>query len=217
LNVDECEEQTRTIVKALAVAAARPESDAAKIIVPIHYALQRMLRPMPVVIPFAPMLAARFPVNRVEARRAMPHLLNTIKAVALLRQYQKAIVNGVILADSADYAVAMEIIGPSLKRLTGGIDQHVRRVFEEIQKHSNGDDEITRTGVAAWAGIRESDAGGRLRILCELGYLLETQEHRGNKPAKFRLNPAAPTDEPSVGNELPTPDDVATFQMREHP
>src|SRR5207244_3938479 len=90
LHVDEDERQTRAIIAAAARAAAEVNTTgAADYLVAVHHAAQRMLKPYTVVIPFAPMLAEKFPVNRVEARRAMPHLLSCIKAVALLRQYQK--------------------------------------------------------------------------------------------------------------------------------
>ena len=58
-------------------------------IVPVHHAMQRLLTPRKVRIPFAPFLAEHFPVARVEARRAMPHLFGMISASALLRQFQK--------------------------------------------------------------------------------------------------------------------------------
>ena len=48
-----------------------------------------MIQQRPVVIPFAEQIAERFDVERVEARRAFPHLMSMIQASALLHQYQR--------------------------------------------------------------------------------------------------------------------------------
>jgi hypothetical protein len=198
---DESPEQTRRVIQALATDAATG-TDARELIIPTHHAMQRMLRGYRVVIPYAPVLAATFPTRRVEARRALPHLLSAIKAVALLRQFQKQPRDGSIEADADDYAAALEIVQPSIERLTGQTDAHVQRVRKAIEEH-HGQREFGRSDVALWAGIRESDAGGRLRVLAEQGYVVEVQEHRGNKPAKFKVNDAPPEEEPDTPSDLP--------------
>lgn len=208
-HVDESESQTRQIISAAARSAARAVDDADKIVLPVHHAMQRMLRPYRVVVPFAPMLAEHFPTRRVEARRAMPHLLNTIKSVALLRQYQKTIREGVIDADADDYAVALEVMRPTLANLRGDADEHVKRVWRAIQEHIHGEEQFTREQAAGWAGVRQGDANGRLRILAELGFIVETQEHKGNRPAKFKVgSDAGDIEGAGEGPDLPTSDEV---------
>lgn len=186
-HLDESEEQTQRIIEAAALSAASVQQRNNDELIQIHHAMQRMLRPLIVVIPFAPTLAKKFPTQRVEARRAMPHLLGAIKAVALLRQFQKTIINGTIQADVRDYEIALDIIRPTMERLAGGFSQQVARVWDAICAKVEDNEDFTRNSVAVWAGIRESDAGGRIRILVEAGYLVETQEHRGTKPAKFMI------------------------------
>jgi hypothetical protein len=44
------------------------------------------------------------------SRRAFPHLLGCIRAVALLRQRQKKEADGVIKADLMDYAIAYGVM-----------------------------------------------------------------------------------------------------------
>jgi len=135
--------------------------------------MQRLLQPYQIAIPFAPFIAERFPTDRVEARRLMPHLMSTIKSVCLLRQYQKRPENGVLVADGEDYRLSLKLITPTLRRLSDAADANV------------------------------------LRVLAERGFIVETQEGRGNRPAKFKLAPGAP--EPDAASDLgglPTPAEI---------
>lgn len=205
--VDETKEQTAAIMSAAAERAAGRAGREDPDLILKHHAIQRMLKPLRVLVPFAPLLAQRMPNERVEARRAMNHLLGTIQAVALLRQYRKAIHNNTITADAEDYRVALEVVTPTMQRLAGGIDAQARRVLEAIKEQVVGDEEFTRRAASCWAGISESDCGGRLRLLVSLGELVETQEHRGSRPAKYRLDDkASPNGDVPVG--LPSVHDV---------
>jgi hypothetical protein len=208
LHADESQEQTQRIIRAAAEQAAASPIAVEELIVPVHHAMQRMLRPVGVVIPFAPFLADAFPMRRVEARRTMPHLLNTIRAVALLRQLQKDIVGNTVTADADDYAVALDIVRPSIDQLRGGIDEQVKRVWKAVEKHAGNGDEFTRGQAAGWAGMRESDSNGRLRVLAECGFITETQEAKGNRPARFRINLEHPDIDALEDVDLPSADDV---------
>lgn len=214
LDTDESEGQTRNIIVAAALAAAGRGGGAGDVLIPIHHAMQRMLNPVRVRVPYALKLAKDFPAKRVEARRALPHLLGLIQAVGMLRQFQKP-AGDFIEADAQDYAVALDIVRPTLGRLTGAFDQHVKHLWDEIQEHAKGED-FTATDAAAWTGVREADARGRLYVLAEQTYLVETQEHRGNKPAKFKVNPKAPAVDPGEGNAgLPSADEIEQMLVGE--
>ena len=64
-----------------------------------HFALQRLLHPLPVVVPYAERLAELLDCQRVELRRAFPQILSMIQAVTLLHQYQR-------VRDAQDHLVA---------------------------------------------------------------------------------------------------------------
>lgn len=209
--VDESREQTRNIVGSIAKVAANGGNDAESIIVPVHHAMQRMLKPLSVRILYAPLLAERFPVQRVEARRAMPQLVGMIQAVALLRQYQKLPENGVLIADAQDYSVALDIIKPTLARLRGGLDEGVKRLWHEICDRVAGEKEFTRREAMVWSGTNQGHTNARLLLLAESGFLIETQEARGSRPGKFKVKVDAPAIDSLDAGELPTPAEIQEF------
>ena len=92
LQTDERPDQTRRILQVTAdvyVGANGIDAQARSKIIERHHALQRMLRPQTVVIPYANNLADRMPFDRVEARRAIGHVLSAIEALVLLHQRQR--------------------------------------------------------------------------------------------------------------------------------
>ena len=56
-----------------------------------HHALQRMLKHIPVVIPYADRLGELFASDRVEARRAFPQLMSMVQAVMRMRRQRPPI------------------------------------------------------------------------------------------------------------------------------
>jgi len=210
LRIDESPEQTRRIVQAAAADAAGGGIDP-QTIVPAHHALQRMLKPYRVLVPYAGALGDVFPVDKVEARRAMSHLLNTIKALALLYQRQRQTQgDDTVIATRDDYAMAIWTLRDTLARLAGGIDQGVRRVYDAITKRVGDDADylFTRQVVAGWCGMSQSDANGRLRVLCDYGLVVERIPHRGNQPAKYVINQQADLTVLEVGVKLPKPEEL---------
>jgi len=89
----------------------------------IWHAAMWMLEPVPVVIPFAPLLAADFPKSEVRARRDFPRVLTLLGANARLYQLQREKdEQGRVIATIEDYRVVypliQAIIGPTLTGLT---------------------------------------------------------------------------------------------------
>ncbi len=116
LGTDESREQTERIVMAQARAATGASGNV-DVVIARHFALQRMLRRTRVNIPFAEAIARAIPKERQEARRAMPHILPTIRSVSLVYQRQRSagpLVHGsVISATLQDYVVSAEAaLGP---------------------------------------------------------------------------------------------------------
>jgi len=90
LCCNESEAQSKAILDRMAADAASPKlNEDIESIIALHHAAQRLLQAKDVVIPFATELTEAIPCQRPESRRAFGHLLNLIKATALLHQYQR--------------------------------------------------------------------------------------------------------------------------------
>ena len=73
----------------------------------MHHALNRMIPRADVVVPFAEHISEQYPVGNVEARRSYRHVLQVVKASALLHFRQRdRDAAGRVVATVADYAVA---------------------------------------------------------------------------------------------------------------
>jgi hypothetical protein len=175
LFTDERKEQTRVVINRLADDSAGRGTDMAAVtrVVQVHHAAQRMLRTCDVIIPFAPRLGQLIPDDRVEARRAFPHLLATIQASALLHQRQRGQDDfGNILATRDDYQLAARLLHGSMRRLLGGgISDPARRFFERLRgwfpdsdftaREAQAREKTSRSGVYAW--IQELYKVGAIR------------------------------------------------------
>ena len=96
LTTDERTEQTRRIILSLAARYSGQTSQAeVEGIVQRHHALQRMLQPYSVVVPFADRLGVLIVHDKVEARRAFPQLMSMVQASALLHQRQRQLMSTV--------------------------------------------------------------------------------------------------------------------------
>ena len=124
LQTDERPAQTRRIVQAAAGAyAGTVGSDpfARGQMIDRHHTVQRMLVPQRVVIPYAGRLAELMPIERVEARRAIGHILRAIEALVILHQRQRVTdEHGHLIASRQDYEVARRLLSKSMARSLGG-------------------------------------------------------------------------------------------------
>ncbi len=189
LHADERESQTRNIVGRLAKGysgAIRPNTQA---ILDRHHALQRMLQQRPVAVPFAEQLAERFPTERVEARRAFPHLIGMIQACALLHQYQRQIdADGQIVATVQDYEMARHLCRSPLARQLGGkINDSTIRYHERLVKWAG--DGRTFSTTEAYKADRVSDRAirGWLHELADAGAVEQISQPKGSRPATWKV------------------------------
>ena len=179
LNTDERQTQTKKVINTIAAKYASNDATSRKQVIERHHALQRMIEPLTVLVPFAPTLAEHFTTERVEARRSFPHLLSLIQASALLHQLQrKRNEDGYVLADEHDYHLA--------RQLGGGLSEPAKRFFEQIipivgsstfrtkdaRRHVQGG----RTAVYGWLSELE-DAG--------IAQIVDAQ--KGSKPATWKI------------------------------
>ncbi len=217
LNTDERPKQTRRIVERLAsdYCSAARQNDADRII-QRHYAIQRMLKSLPVVIPYAARLGELFNSNRVEMRRAFPQTMSLIQASALLHQRQRQLdSDGCLLALPDDYQVARRLLTKPLARLLGGaLSDAARRFYDRLAAWATDVFTATDVFMATDAAGHKVEHGSRRAIY---GWLSELQDAglveviepgRGNKPAKWRLSGKLPDDMEQEQSGLPAVEKV---------
>ena len=95
-----------------------------------HWNAQRLLEPLPVVIPFADKLT--FPSTWMRTRRDHARFLNLIEVSAFLHQFQREKQNGAIVATVADYKVAYELAAQVLTDTLSDLRRPLRDAYERI-------------------------------------------------------------------------------------
>jgi hypothetical protein len=192
LTTDERSQQTRRIINAIAEKFAS-NGDAPKCwVMETHHAIQRMLEPLPVQIPFAPRLAEHFDDERVEARRAFPHFLSLVQASALLHQYQRQRDgDGHVLADANDYHLARWLLrGPLARQLGGALSDPAKRFIERLQPVFGNEAFSPRAVREHIKGCRSSIYGW-LNELAEAGLAKVVEPPRGPNPAIWQFTGTA--------------------------
>jgi DNA primase len=96
-----------------------------------HWNAQRLLEPLPVVIPYADRLT--FPSAWMRTRRDHARFLNLIEVSAFLHQHQGEGRSGAIVASLADYAVAYGLAGQLLKETLTDLKAPLLRAYERIR------------------------------------------------------------------------------------
>ena len=123
IYIDESEGQTEKVFEAQDrryVSPMHPEIKQ-RVLKKWHNA-QRLLKPLPVLIPFA--RGITFPTKPLRVRRDRPRFMSLIEASAILHQYQREQkeINGVsyVVASIDDYRTARELAIPILKHILRG-------------------------------------------------------------------------------------------------
>jgi hypothetical protein len=124
LYINESQEQTTQIVAKLGSQYESGTYEVAESEIEPWRNIQRVLKPMPVQIPYAGWLAKHIPTKKVRVRRDFERVLVSISVCALLHQYQRPHVelNGLVVlqASVADYIIVRELLeGTLLKTVTG--------------------------------------------------------------------------------------------------
>jgi DNA primase len=209
LSMDESPEQTRRIHERMGLLRTegglelRREAEA---ISRRHWNAQRLLEPLPVVIPFADRLT--FPSAWLRTRRDYARFLNLIEVSAFLHQHQRGHRGGAIVADVADYAVAYSLAASVLAETLSDVRKPLREAYERIRGLcGEGDGTISRREIREALAVPDSTVRRWLADLVELEYL-ETDASRGGqgKSARYRLADKAPR--PSIVLGLLTPDEL---------
>lgn len=196
LSTDESSAQTKRVIQAQAAAAARPPLDVSEIILR-HHALQRLLEPCHVLVPFAEALYVTLPTSRPEARRVMSHILRLIATVTLLRQYQRCTGSVqrdcTLIATVDDYTIARELlVGPIARLLMGGISQAALNLGKHLHAHFG-----TKTFTSTEAAASNQQVTSRkvctyLNDLADIGVAKVVNASRGNKAALWQMTGPVP-------------------------
>jgi DNA primase catalytic core len=201
LTVNEDREQTRAIHRVQReaqtleglLAKRRRQS-----VISLHRNAQRLLKPIPVVNPFAHELS--FPDGLTRARRDHMKFLALIRAVTLLHQYQRPLKSVVCEGQTLEYIestredirVAEELIAqvlgrsldelpPQTRRLLMLVDEMVAGECERLQMERR-DFRFSRREVRAATGWSDAQVKRHLHKLEELEYLIV---HRGGRGQSF--------------------------------
>jgi hypothetical protein len=198
LSVSEDREQTRAIHRlqrhrqTLQGLVGRDERDE---VCRLHQNAQRLLRPLLVANPFAPQLT--FIDGRTRSRRDHAKYLTLIRAVALLRQYQREVKTTVYRGEPVPYievtaddiAVANKLADHVFGRSLDELPAHTRAVLHSLdQMASKGCEEqhiersafrFTRRDALAATGLSLSQLKVHLARLVELEHVLVHRGRRG--------------------------------------
>jgi DNA primase len=172
-----------------------------------HWNAQRLLDPLPVVIPYADKLT--FPATWLRTRRDNARFLNLIGVSAFVHQYQREQRAGAIVATLADYetayALACDVLADTLADLKKPLREAYARILELSTKGEGG---VSRREIREALNQPDSTVRRWLSDLVELEYL-ETDATKGGqgKSARYRIAARAPREQLVVG--LLTPAELA--------
>ena len=199
LSTDESEEQTTLVVDAIAHGAMKADGivDTAPTIAR-HHALQRMLKRVYVVIPYAEHVISKMPKGKPEARRASKQLFGMIKAIATLHQRQRAegpIKHGdLIQASVHDYFHARQLLIVPMDRTLGRtLPTAVARFAQRLVRYKNTSFTTTEARRDDPIVSHKSKVCEYLNTLADAGVVEIVDEGRGNKPHTWRVIGEVPT------------------------
>ena len=174
-----------------------------------HWNAQRLLEPLPVVIPYADKLT--FPTAWMRTRRDHARFLNLIEVSAFLHQYQRERSNGAIVATVGDYAAAYALAGDLLQDTLADLKAPLRRAHERIQalaEQKGGT--VSRREIREHLAEPDSTVRRWLADLVELEYLTVVDAGRQGqgKSARYAIADRAAKEEQILG--LLTPEQLET-------
>jgi hypothetical protein len=182
-TVDESEAQTERILNARKMRytlEGRLQSGKRQLILKKYQNMQRLLKPLTVVNPYAPYLD--YPIGRLQMRREFGKYMTLISAIALLHQHQREVktktVDGktfsYIEATVEDIALANDLALTFFPHALDDMAPHTRSLAVEIAKlikHKDGDVKFTRKELRDFCTWGDWPIRQGLEQLVELGYL----------------------------------------------
>jgi len=212
LTMDESREQTERIHARMSLLrtgrglALRQQADT---LCRRHWNAQRLLDPLPVVIPFADKLS--FPSAWLRTRRDYARFLNLIEVSAFLHQHQRERRGGAIVATTADYGVAYALAAEVLTETLSDLRKPLREALESVRGLSaKGDGAVSRREIREALGLPDSTVRRWLQDLVELEYLVQVEaggKGGAGRTSRYRLVPLDTHRTTPLG--LLTPDQLA--------
>jgi DNA primase len=208
LTMDESPEQTRRIHERMGLLRTErgfQKRQEAEAIAHRHWNAQRLLEPLPVVIPFADRLT--FPSAWLRTRRDYARFLNLIEVSAFLHQHQRERQAGAIVASVDDYGVAYGLAAEVLRDTLSDVRKPLREAYTRIRELSLKGDGVSRREIREALALPDSTVRRWLTELVELEYL-EAEASKGGqgRSARYTLAPGAPREDIVLG--LLTPEDL---------
>jgi hypothetical protein len=191
LTMDETAEQTRKIHARMSLLRTerglqqRAEADK---VARRHWNAQRLLEPLPVIIPFADKLS--FPSSWLRTRRDYARFLNLIEVSAFLHQHQRERGGRAIVASLVDYAVAYALAAEVLAETLSDLRKPLREALERVRSLSlKGDGSVSRREIREALAMPDSTVRRWLAELVELEYLtqVEAGARGAGKTSRYRL------------------------------
>jgi DNA primase len=206
LQMDESEEQTRRIherQRVLRTGRGLELRREAQAITRRHWNAQRLLEPLPVVIPFADRLS--FPSSWMRTRRDHARFLNLIEVSAFLHQHQRErTADGAIVAALADYETAYGLAGEVLRETLTDVKRPLREAYKRVQVlvTQNGG-AVSRREIREGLHVPDSTVRRWLQDLVDFEYLALVQadgERSGQgKAVRYRLLDREPQENELAG------------------
>ena len=207
LSMDESSEQTKRIherQRLLRTERGLQLRREAETITRRHWNAQRLLEPLPVVIPFADRLT--FPTSWMRTRRDHARFLNLIEVSAFLHQHQRRrSASGAIVADVADYEVAYGLAGQVLAETLSDVKTPLKEAYARIRELPLKGGSLTRSGIRDALSLPDSTVRRWLAELVELEYL-EADQGKQGKTVRYVLTERAPRQDLVLG--LLSPEDL---------
>ena len=144
-----------------------------------------------VTIPYGPRLAAMIKPEAVRLRRDFASVLALIRAHAILHQATRDRDDARIVATLDDYAVVRELVSDVIAEGVGATVSDMIRETVLIVGELASDSGVMARDVAGKLGIDKSNAGRRLRVASEGGYILNLEDRRG-RPHRWVIDGPLP-------------------------
>ena len=193
---DESAEQTRKIHEAQKrgkTLEGRKLQSKAEAIIRRHHNAQRLLEPIGVVIPYAPLIS--FPHAWLRTRRDHLRFLNLIEAIAFLNQYQRerktdergeAFIEASVADYERAYGLAAEVLGQALSDLKRPAAELLASIRTLLAGKSDGTAAATRREIREATGLPDHRVIALLSDLVQLEYLEVVSGSQG-KTFRYRL------------------------------